>query len=314
MENNSKTKSKVGIIIPTLNEEKSIGKVIEDVKKNLGFFNHEVIVVDGRSKDNTVPIAKKLGANVIFQKTKGYGEALYAGYFFASTELNCNILVTMDADGTYSAKDCVNVIKKIESNDADYVVGKRLVNSKNMTTSHRFGNRSISWLIRNLLKIKIPDTQSGLFAFRSYLIDNIDLKQSGWAVNTEMLTKASDLGMLIDSIDISYSSRIGETKGSTIKGGLINLQVILRMVRDFNPLLFQGTMGVCLIVVGLYFGIIVLLDFLETGFVNRPNLAVLAALLILAGIQIFSLGLVADLIKKKQQVRIRQANNLYSKT
>ena len=148
MQNTQTQDSKIGIIIPTLNEEKSIGVVLEDVKKELKDFNYEIIVVDGKSSDATVLIAKQSGAQVIFQKNKGYGEALFAGYFFANEELDCDILVTLDADGTYSANDCVKIIEKILSLDADYVVGRRKINSQNMTASHRFGNKVISWMIR----------------------------------------------------------------------------------------------------------------------------------------------------------------------
>lgn len=313
MNKDTKSPPKIAIIIPTLNEQDSIGLVINNLKKELQNFDHEIIVVDGKSSDNTVPIAKNLGVHVIYQKNKGYGEALFAGYFYASKELNCEILVTIDADGTYSALDCVKIIDKILSHDADYVIGRRLVNSENMTLSHRIGNRSISWLIRKSLHINLRDSQSGIFGFRSYLIDNIDLRQTGWAVNTEMLTKAYDLGMLIDEIDVSYSTREGNTKINTVRAGLTNLQVILRMMRDSNPILFLGLFGLGLIGLGTLFGILVVADYLETGIVNRPNLAVLSALLIMTGVQLFSLGLVADMMKKRQQVRLKISHNLYRK-
>jgi len=313
LQNTPTQDSKIGVIIPALNEEKSIGVVLEDIKKELNEFNYKIIVVDGKSSDGTVSIAKQSGAQVIFQKNKGYGEALFAGYFFATEELNCEILVTVDADGTYSAKDCVKIIKKILSFDADYVVGRRRINSKNMTASHRFGNKVISWMIRRFLKINLHDTQSGLFAFRSYLIDNLDLRQTGWAVNTEALTKASDLGMIIDQVDISYSKRIGMTKGNTIRGGWTNLQVIIRMIRDSNPLLLMGAFGLALIVIGAGIGISVIYEIYFTGDLTRPNSVILSALLIIAGIQIFSFGLVADMMKKRQQPRLKKSHNLYEK-
>ena len=304
---------KIGIVIPTLNEEKSIGNVIRDLKNELQKLDYEIVVVDGKSSDKTIAISKELDANIIIQKNKGYGEALFAGYFYAANELNCQILVTIDADGTYSSKDCVKIINKIISFDADYVVGKRLVNSENMTLSHRIGNKVISWLIRKFLKIKLQDTQSGLFGFRSYLIDNIDLRQSGWAVNTEMLTKASDLGMIIDEVDVAYYPRIGKTNINTLNAGLVNLQVILRMVRDSNPLLLLGVIGLFLFIAGIYAGSVVILDYITTGVVHHSNLAILSTLFIMAGIQLVSLGMVADMIKKRQQTRLKMAHNLYRK-
>ena len=309
----SKHRSKIGIVIPTLNEEKSIGLVINELKRELAQFDFVIIVVDGRSTDRTISVAKENGAEVIYQKNKGYGEALIAGYFYAVRELQCDILVTIDADGTYSAKDCFKVINKIESLSADYVVGRRLVNSKNMTFSHRIGNRIISWLIRNFLEINIMDTQSGLFGFRSYLTDNIDLGQIKWAINTELLTKALELGMNIDEVGISYSERIGKTKSNTIRAGLTNLQMIIRMIRDFKPLLILGSIGATLVGVGIIFGGIVIYDFYKTGTIHHSSSAVLSALLIIAGVQLVSLGLVADMLRRKQQTRLKLAHNLYSK-
>lgn len=304
---------KIGIVIPTLNEEKSIGNIINDLKKELAMYSYQIIVVDGKSSDSTVSISKEMGVDVITQKNKGYGEALFAGYFYAVNELKCQILVTIDADATYSAKDCAKIINKIISFDADYVVGKRLVNSKNMTLSHRMGNKIISWAIRNFLNINIADTQSGLFGFRSYLTDNINLGQSSWAINTELLTKSSELGMIVDEVDISYSARVGETKINTIKAGLINLQMIIRMIRDFKPLLFLGSLGGSLMGVGIIVGSIVIYDFYATGGIHHPNSAILSALLVMAGIQVFSLGLVADMFRKKQQIKLKFAHNLYRK-
>lgn len=309
----SDNNQKIGIIIPTLNEEKTIGNVIKNLKTELKDFDYELVVIDGKSSDGTVSISKELGANVIIQKNKGYGEALFAGYFYASNELNCNLLVTIDADGTYSAKDCTKIINKLISFDADYVVGKRSINSENMTRSHIIGNKIISWLIRKFLKIKLQDTQSGLFGFRSYLIENIDLRQQGWAVNTELLTKALELGMKIDEINVEYYPRISKTNLNTMNAGLVNLQVILRMIRDSNPLLFLGVGGLLLLITGIYFGSIVLIDYMITGVVSHPNLAILSALFVIAGIQLISLGLVADLLKRRQQIRLKFSHNLYKK-
>ena len=305
--------SKIGVIIPTLNEQESIGLMIDSIKNELTKFDYKMIVVDGKSSDKTVEIAIQKGADVIYQKTKGYGEALFAGYFYATHDLKCDILLTIDADGTYSAKDCVKIIEKIQSHDADYVVGRRQVNSENMTTSHRIGNRAISWAIRTFLNVELKDTQSGLFAFRSYLTDNIDVGQTGWAVNTELLTKASELGMVISEVDISYAPRIGETNVNTIQAGLVNLQMIVRMMRDYKPMRVLGSIGIGLIALGIISGIIVLSDYIETGIIHHQNIALLGALLIMTGIQIFSLGLVADMIRKRQQVKLKFAHNLYRK-
>lgn len=308
-----KGSNKIALVIPALNEEDSIGLVIKDIQKELTGLDYAIVVVDGNSKDKTISISKELGANVIRQKNKGYGEALFAGYFYASQELACDILITLDADSTYSAKDCIKIINKIMSYEADYVVGQRIVNSKNMSLSHRFGNWVISWAIRKFLKINLRDTQSGLFGFRSYLIENISLKQNGWAVNTEMLTKASDLGMIIEKADVSYAERIGRTNVNTILTGFTNLQIIFRMVRDYHPILILGLVGLAMIFLGFLIGISILSDYITSGKTHQPTLAIFTAILVVAGTQIFSLGLVADMMKNRQQTKLKLSHNLYKK-
>lgn len=311
---NSKEKPKISVIIPALNEEKSIGMVIEKVKDALKDSKFDVVVVDGRSTDKTVEIALQKNAKVIYQKKLGYGNALFAGYMYSIEELNSDILVTIDADDTYEPNDILKLIEPIITNSADYIVGRRKVSSKSMTTSHRFGNKVISHLIRKLLHVNLNDTQCGLFAFRSELIQNIDFFTTfGWAINTELLTRAAESGMNIEQVDVSYHSRISETKVNTIKAGAINLAIILRMMRDSEPLMLLGIIGVIFMSIGVIFGSFVLVDFFETGIVNRPNLAVLSAMLIITGLQIFLFGLVADMVKRRQQKRLRFTHNFYSK-
>jgi len=315
-ENNdiSNTKSKIGIIIPTLNEEKSIGMVIDKLRTVMKGYDFEIVVVDGKSNDRTVEIARQHNAQVIIQRKKGYGNALFGGYLYCMEELDCNILLTIDADNTYDAEDCTKIIEKIVSNDSDYIVGKRRVTSQSMSTSHRLGNKVISFLIRNILHVDISDTQCGLFAFRSYLIENIDFfTTSGWALNTELLTRAVESGMNISEVEVNYNPRIGETKVNTLHAGAINLAIILRMMRDSEPLMLLGIVGVVIMSIGIIAGAFVVFDYIDTGVVHRTNLAVLSAMLVITGVQIFSLGLVADMIKRRQQKRMHIPHNYYKK-
>lgn len=306
--------SKIAVIIPTLNEEKGIGKVIKDVRGALREYNFEVVVSDGRSKDRTVEIAKQQNAHIVFQKKIGYGEALLAGYLFSIEELDADILVNLDADGTYEPSDIPKMLDEIILGRADYVVGKRKVSPKNMKISHIFGNKMISFLIRNLLHVNISDTQCGLFAFRSYLIRNVEnWITEGWALNTELLTKGAEYGMVIKEMETEYHPRKGTAHNTTIEGGIANLLVILRMLRDSQPLLLLGTLGTVIIVAGLGIGSLLISDFLNVGEIYRPHTAVLSAALIISGIQILVFGLVADMIKRSRQKRIGPPGSYYSK-
>lgn len=309
-----KSSTKISIVIPTLNEERAIGDVIEQIKENLEGYLFEIVVVDGRSTDKTAEIASQHNAKVIFQRKKGYGDALLAGYLYSIEELNADILVNLDADGTYDPNDIPKLIDKILSNEADYIVGKRRVSSESMKPSHIIGNKIISFLIQNLLRVEISDTQSGLFAFRSYLIKNVESWSTiGWALNTELLTKAVENDMIIGEVEISYHPRIGIAHNTTIGGGIANLSVIIRMLRDSQPLRFLGIIGIGILAIGLILGSVVFYDYIITGIVHKPYSALLSVMFILIGIQIFSLGMVADMIKARNRKRIRPPNSYYSK-
>ena len=310
----SNNTNKIVIVIPTLNEERGIAVVIDKIHDALKKYNYDIIVADGRSKDKTVEIALKHNAKVIYQKRKGYGDALLAGYMYAIEELGSDILVNLDADGTYEPNDIPKLIDKIIANEADYVVGKRIVSAESMKRSHIFGNKAISYLVRKLLRVNVTDTQSGLFAFRSYLIKNIETWSTvGWALNTELLTKAAENEMNIQEVDISYYPRIGEAHNTTIAGGIANLTVIIRMLRDSEPLRLLGIVGSVILSIGVIIGGVIVYDFTQTGTVSHTNSAILSALLIIMGVQIFSLGLVADMVKRRQLRRIRPPSSYYLK-
>jgi glycosyltransferase involved in cell wall biosynthesis len=221
---------KVAIIVPALNEEGGIGKVIAGLKQAFQGFDYQIVVVDGNSTDNTVTISTANGAKIIYQNQRGYGNALLAGYYYATREMGCQVLITTDADGTYDASDAVRVVEPILNGTADYVVGKRRVSSESMSASHRFGNKVISGLINALLDVKIKDTQCGLFAFRSDLIKKVNFSEMSWAVNTEFLRLARMIGMRQQDVSISYTKRIGDSKVGTWKAGYKNLQVILKLL------------------------------------------------------------------------------------
>lgn len=304
--------NKIAVIIPTLNEEKGIAVVIDKIHEALKNYSYDIVVSDGRSTDKTVENALKHNAKVIYQRKKGYGDALIAGYMYAIEELGSDILVNLDADGTYEPKDIPKLVEKIIGNEADYVVGKRTVSAESMKRSHIVGNKAISFLIRRLLKVNVTDTQSGLFAFRSYLIRNIESwSTSGWALNTELLTKAAENEMTIQEVNVSYYPRIGKAHNTTLGGAVANLTVIIRMLRDTEPLRMLGIVSAIFFAVGLGIGGMVVYDFVQTGVVKHTSSAILSALLLIMGVQIFSLGLVADMIKRRQLRRIRPANSYY---
>jgi dolichol-phosphate mannosyltransferase len=295
--------SKVAVVIPTLNEAEGIGKVLDELYEDLTDIDFEVIVVDGYSDDGTDEIAKSKGARVIYQKGRGYGDALRTGFIYVRENLDADVIVMLDADCTYDPKDVPRLVEPIERGLADMVVGDRFPRMERgaMTLINRIGNRLLSWFARRTLKIKIHDTQCGIRAFSGELVDLMNLSCGGMPFATEMLVEAKLAGARILEVPVAYRPRIGRPKLNPIRDGLLILGTIIRLVRDTSPLLFFGVIGFIFIIAGLVLGINVTLEWMRTGSVERIPTLLLTILLIIGGIQFFATGLLADMIKRLRQ-------------
>jgi glycosyltransferase involved in cell wall biosynthesis len=297
-------KYKVAVVMPALNEAESVGQAIRGVRdafsKSAVPVVADVVVVDGNSTDGTVSSAKAEGARVIIQKNTGYGDALYSGFLYSRDELNSDIICTIDADGSYDPEGLVSGVSELVGDRLDLVVCARVPDVGAMNVINRLGNRLISALVKVILGIKVSDSQSGMFIFWADLVDNIHPKVRGWAFNTEVLTRALESEYRIGEIRVSYRKRVGNTKLSVVTGGLVNIGVILRMLRDSRPLLFHGTIAVVLLLSAIPMGI-------ETIIKSSQLLAILTALVALAGVQILTFGLVADMIKDVRTGQLKKA-------
>ncbi len=192
--------------IPAYNEEKFIGKVIEETKK----YVSQVIVVNDGSTDKTATIAQKEGALVINHKNnKGKGIAVNK-LFYKSRDIKADILVLLDADGQHQPKEIPSLIKPIINNKADIVIGSRFLNIKNFIPSDRKIGLYILTLLTNFgSRIKVTDSQSGFRAFSKKAINNLYFKEKGLAVESEMqfLAKEKKLRMLEIPITTLYEEK-----------------------------------------------------------------------------------------------------------
>ena len=193
----------VAFIIPCLNEERTIGKVIERCKTagdHCG--SYEIIVVDNGSIDNSTSIAKNLGARVVTEKIKGYGSALKKGI----KEANSSYIIMGDADDTYDFLDSVEMINALRNNHCDLIIGNRLegtIEKGAMPLLHKYlGNPILSFIGRFLFLIDIKDFHCGLRGFKKESIIKLNLKSSGMEYASEMIIRASLSGYKIKQIPV----------------------------------------------------------------------------------------------------------------
>ena len=289
--------SRITVVIPTLNEREAVGKVVGSVKQAMDGYEYRVLVVDGHSKDGTDEIARNMGATVIYQLGRGYGDALKTGFFYARKRLDAKVIVMMDADLTYDPKYIPSLIEPILKDKADLVVGNRFAKIQKgaMPFVNRVGNRVLSLVAKLALGLNVYDTQSGMRAFKSELLESMNLVAVGMPLAMEMLAEARSVDAKIREVPISYRSRVGETKLSPLTDGGRILGTTVRLMFDVRPILFFGSIGTFLGVVGLLLHYIMLP--IELVHVIFPFL------FMIGGILLFWVGFLIVLIKKVRRRR-----------
>lgn len=292
---------KIVITIPSFNEERTIGNVIEEVKKVMekNSFDYKVLVIDDGSKDKTKEIAKKRGA-IVFSHPSNLGLAeTFKTEMKKAIELNPDIIVHIDADNQYLASDIPKLIEPIINKKADIVLGSRFKGKiEHMPLIKRFGNMAFSKVLSNITKRRISDGQTGFRAFTKD-IASIDIK-SDHTYTQEQIIKAIKNKFKLIEVPVYFAKR--KDKSRLMKNPFdyavkawIN---ILRIYRDYEPLKFFSYFGGFFMSLGLLTGIWILVTFLRTASVGGIPRVILAALFIITGIQITLFGFLADINRR----------------
>ncbi len=216
---------KLTVVIPTMNEADSIGKVIDDVKKHLSETEYEVLVVDTDSTDGTVEIAEERGARVVNEPRRGYGRAYKTGFKNARGEY----VATLDADCTYPAERIPDFVGILDSGEADFIIGDRLSNlsPEAMTLMHRIGNRILNVTMRLLFRVKVKDSQSGMWVFKRELLDSLNVTSDGMPFSEEIKIEAMTKGFRVKQIPIDYRPRTGQKKLQSWGDGWRNFKFLV---------------------------------------------------------------------------------------
>lgn len=212
---------KVSIVIPTMNEAKSIGAVLDAVHDAIGgsSFDHEILIVDTDSTDGTRVIARSKGAVVIDEPQRGYGRAYKTGFEKAEGD----IIATLDADCTYPAEEIPRLCEKLISEELDFITTNRFADLEEgaMSFSHRFGNRLLTLTLNLFFGMRIRDSQSGMWVFRRDALENLDLTSDGMPLSEEIKIEAFRKLRSME-MPIAYRRRVGEVKLSSWRDGRRN--------------------------------------------------------------------------------------------
>jgi dolichol-phosphate mannosyltransferase len=282
-------KDEVCILIPTLNEAMTIGNVAKEFRA-LG-YNH-ILVMDGKSTDNTVKVAREAGATVRTQSGKGKGNAIIEAF----EVIEQPYILMLDGDGTYSAKDAEKLLTPLFLG-FDQVIGDRLMNAEEGSFSrlNLFGNHMLNLLFKIAHSRDLHDILSGYRAFSKLAIQQMHLKETGFEIETEISVEAVRNGQRIMVVPIRYSRRPGtSTKLSPFHDGVKIVTTIYRLARVNNPMFYFGIMGLFTTLLGLLTGVYVLLEWFRH--IDHIPLTILTVLLIVVGIEIFMFGMISDML------------------
>lgn len=219
---------KVNVIIPALNEEGNIQRLINEIPITFGFpLQLEVVVVNNGSTDNTASEAEAAGATVVHEARRGYGYACAAGVAASS---DADILLFIDGDGSFDPAEMPLLLQPLVDKGADMVVGSRAqhIEPGAMPPHQRFGNRLVARSMRLLYNLQVSDL-GPYRAIRRDVLETLNMREMTFGWPQEMMVKTARSGYRIVEVPVHYRKRwSGQSKVSgTVRGTLLAAYYIL---------------------------------------------------------------------------------------
>lgn len=189
---------KVVAIIPALNAERTVPRVIEEARQQI----EPVVVIDDGSSDKTGDAARAAGAIVLrHDVNRGKGAALKTGFAWAR-EHGYDGVITLDADGQHLPSEISKFLRQREAGGEDLIIGGRSHLFAQMLPRRRNANRFSAWCIAKCSGVPVSDSQSGFRFYSARLIDGIRLRTDGFDMESEVIVRAGRRGFRIVTIPI----------------------------------------------------------------------------------------------------------------
>ena len=242
----------ISVVIPCLNEEEAVGKVVDQALEGIRRSGRtgEVMVVDNASTDRSAEVAAEHGAIVVREERPGYGSAYLAGLAHARGEY----IVMGDADETYPMSDLTPFVERLAAGD-DLVMGSRFegtIHGEAMPWLNRhIGNPILTGLLNVLFGVKISDAHCGMRAVRRDALQVLDLHSTGMEFASEMVFKAFRRKLRVSEIPIDYYPRVGESKLNRFGDAWRHVKFMLL----YSPSWLYFVPGVLLLLLGLIGGV-----------------------------------------------------------
>lgn len=294
----------IAVVIPCRDEASTVESVIEGFRTALP--DAEIVVADNGSRDGTAEVAKAAGARVLYEARAGKGFATRR--LFADVDADCFVMV--DGDATYDPDSAKALVSRVLDDGVDMVIGRRVGADGAFRAGHASGNRLLSWAFRRLFRIGLDDTLSGYRAFSRRFVKTFPILTQGFEVETDLNAHAASLGLSYDEIDTPYHPRPdgSESKLATWKDGLRIIRRLLRLFRDWRPLLSFSAVGAALMLIATIATVPIVVDYARTGLVERQPTLLTAIAVYLIGGGLVGTGMILERIAR---VRLEVTRLLY---
>ncbi|MBI3724574.1 glycosyltransferase family 2 protein [bacterium] len=227
-------RGQIAIVIPALDEEESLPRVLGEIPRELGLH---VVVVDNGSTDRTADIARELGAHVVSEPRRGYGQACLSGLELCRRLGPPQAVVFLDADGADDPREIPRLLAPLDRNEADLVIGSRVLGAREhgaLLPHARFGNALATFLLRVLYSARATDL--GPFRAISWpALERIGMRDRDFGWTVEMQARAALLSLRTVEVPVSWrrrfagSSKISGTVRGTFLAGTKILSTIVRV-------------------------------------------------------------------------------------
>lgn len=294
----SKQQLKIIAGMPAFNESKYIGTLVLDTRQ----YVDEVIVIDDGSSDDTSKIASLAGATVVSHPiNQGYGAAIVS-IFNETRKRDPDILIILDADSQHNPSEIPSLIAGV-SEGYDVVIGSREMQKHMIPRYRRVGQKVLGRLTNLLSGEKIADTESGFRAYSRKAINELDLKETGMAISSEIIKSAATKKLRIGEVPVSVSYTGDGSSLNPVSHGTGVLRSLFIMISEERPLLFFGILGAGLIIAGIVMGILVI-QAMSSNQVLQVGNALVCMLLITVGVLVISTGIILRVLVRRISDRL----------
>ena len=294
--------NRIAILIPCFNEAVTIKSVVDAFSASVP--EATIYVYDNNSTDDTASLAEAAGAIVRRETRQGKGNVVRRMF----ADIDADIYLMVDGDATYDAEAAPRLIEELLAGPYDTVNGARChATEKAYRPGHMLGNRLLSWLVSYFFGRQSRDMLSGYKAMSRRFVKTFPTSSRGFEIETELLVHALELKMPVSEIETRYFERPAgsASKLSTYKDGIKIIWVIMHLIRDLLPLKFFFSIAASLALVAAVMGVPVVLDFFNTGLVQRvPTLIAATAIMILSVLSFFAAIILDSVARGRREMKL----------